>query len=189
MEISKRLALRLAQPQAARSLYFQPIIISNPKDRNFVLSPLLNPQYTETIKTYFGLLDKAEIIIPEDIGAFSDPSQLAQLIDKDTALVLVQYPDFLGNIYDLSALTQKAHEQGALVAVSANPIALGLLKPPADYGVDFVIGEGQPLGIPLSFGGPYLGFFATRKEFVRKISGRIVGKLSTRAVNAVTYSP
>ena len=146
------------------------------KRPKFVLSPLLNPQYTETIKTYFGLLDKAEIIIPEDIGAFSDPSQLAQLIDKDTALVLVQYPDFLGNIYDLSALTQKAHEQGALVAVSANPIALGLLKPPADYGVDFVIGEGQPLGIPLSFGGPYLGFFATRKEFVRKISGRIVGE-------------
>ena len=146
------------------------------KRPKFILSPFLNPQYTATIKTYFGLLNKSEITIPEDISSFSNPNELAQLIDEQTALVLVQYPDFLGNIYDLSILTQKAHEQGALVAISVNPISLGLLKPPADYGVDFVIGEGQPLGIPLSFGGPYLGFFATRKEFVRKISGRIVGE-------------
>jgi glycine dehydrogenase subunit 1 len=122
------------------------------------------------------MLDESQLIVPEDPFAFSDPNKLAELVDNQTALVLVQYPDFLGNIYDLAVLTEKAHEQGALVAVSVNPIALGLLKPPADFGVDFVIGEGQPLGIPMSFGGPYLGFFATRKELVRKISGRIVGE-------------
>ena len=146
------------------------------KRPKFVLSPLLNPQYLDTIKTYFGLLERAEIIIPDDLTTFADPNKLVELIDDQTALVMLQYPDFLGNIYDLENLTAKAHEQGALVAVSANPIALGMLKPPADYGVDFVIGEGQPLGIPLSFGGPYLGFFATKKEFVRRVSGRIVGE-------------
>ncbi len=142
------------------------------KRPKFILSPLLNPQYRETIRTYFGLLEEAQIVIPESL----DANALEKLIDDQTALVMVQYPDFLGNIQDWSALTGTAHEKGALVAVSANPLALGLLKPPADFGVDFVLGEGQPLGIPMSFGGPYLGFFATRKELVRKISGRIVGE-------------
>ena len=142
------------------------------KRPKFILSPLLNPQYRETIRTYFGLLEDAQIVIPESL----DANALEKLIDDQTALVMVQYPDFLGNIQDWSALTRAAHEKGALVAVSANPLALGLLKPPADFGVDFVLGEGQPLGIPMSFGGPYLGFFATRKELVRKISGRIVGE-------------
>lgn len=146
------------------------------KRPKFVLSPLLNPQYIETIKTYFGLLEGAEIIIPENKSEYLNPDKLAELIDEQTALVLVQYPDFQGNIFNLETITTEAHELGALVAVSSNPIALGLLKPPADYGVDFVVGEGQPLGIPLSFGGPYLGFFATKKEFVRRVSGRIVGE-------------
>ncbi len=146
------------------------------KRPKLVLTPSLNPQYLDTINTYFGMLDESHLVVPEDVFTFSDPNKLADLIDNQTAMVLVQYPDFLGNIYDLTALTVKAHEQGALVAVSVNPIALGLLKPPAEFGVDFVIGEGQPLGIPMSFGGPYLGFFATRKELVRKISGRIVGE-------------
>lgn len=138
----------------------------------FVLSPLLNPQYRETVRTYFGLLEDAQIVEPEN----SDSDSLSALIDDQTALVMVQYPDFLGNIIDWSSLTRTAHEKGALVAVCANPIALGMLKPPAVFGVDFVLGEGQPLGIPMSFGGPYLGFFAARKELVRKISGRIVGE-------------
>ena len=76
----------------------------------------------------------------------------------NTALVIVQYPDFFGRVYDLHSSDPKAHEVGALVAVSVNPIALGLLTPPGEFGADIVVGEGQPLGIPLSFGGPYLGF-------------------------------
>jgi len=138
----------------------------------FIISPLLNPQYRETIRTYFNLLEDAQIITPDD----QNPDILQSLIDDRTALVLVQYPDFLGNIHDWSALAKTAHEKGALLAISANPTALGMLKPPAEFAADFVVGEGQPLGIPMSFGGPYLGCFATRKELVRKISGRIVGE-------------
>jgi glycine dehydrogenase subunit 1 len=90
--------------------------------------------------------------------------------------VLVQYPDFFGRVYDLTTLASKVHEHGALFAVITNPTALGVLKTPGEMGADIVVGEGQPLGIPLSFGGPYLGFFATRKEYARKIAGRLVGE-------------
>jgi glycine dehydrogenase subunit 1 len=105
-----------------------------------------------------------------------DPGSLINLIDANTALVILQYPDFFGRIYDFSALIEAAHAQGALVCVVANPIALGLLKTPGEMGADIVTGEGQPLGIPLSFGGPYLGFFATRKQYIHKMAGRLVGE-------------
>jgi glycine dehydrogenase subunit 1 len=104
------------------------------------------------------------------------PEGLIPLIDAGTALVIVQYPDFFGRIFDLGALIEAAHARGALVCVAANPIALGLLKTPGEMGADIVVGEGQPLGIPLSFGGPYLGFYATRKQYLHKMAGRLVGE-------------
>ena len=85
-------------------------------------------------------------------------------VDNDTALVIVQYPDFFGRVYDLTNLAEAVHAAGALLAVAVNPIALGLLTPPGEFGADIVVGEGQPLGIPLSFGGPYLGIFATGRS-------------------------
>jgi len=88
----------------------------------------------------------------------------------------VSYPNFFGQIEDLKLLAEKVHQAGALLVMVVNPISLGILKPPGELGADIVVGEGQPLGIPLSFGGPYLGFFATRTEYVRKIAGRIVGE-------------
>jgi glycine dehydrogenase subunit 1 len=91
-------------------------------------------------------------------------------------MLTVAYPNFLGQIEDLTGLAQKVHDVGALLCVVANPVALGLLKAPGAMGADIVVGEGQPLGIPLSFGGPYLGFFATKQQYVRKIAGRIVGE-------------
>jgi glycine dehydrogenase subunit 1 len=102
-------------------------------------------------------------------------ADLTKLIDQDTALFIVQTPNFFGQIEDLGGLAQAVHRAGGLLCVVCDPISLGLLKPPGQYGADIVVGEGQPLGVPLSYGGPYLGFFATRKEYVRRMAGRLVG--------------
>jgi glycine dehydrogenase subunit 1 len=101
---------------------------------------------------------------------------LIPLIDETTGLVVVAYPDFCGRIYDYTDLGEAVHEAGGLLAISVNPMALGLLKAPGDFGADIVTGEGQSLGIPLSYGGPYLGLFATRQKFVRKMAGRLAGE-------------
>ena len=143
------------------------------KRNKIILSPTINPQYRATIRTYTqgyeGLVITGD---GPDADLYAGPSGLASLLDSKTALVIVQYPDFMGRIYDHTQLVTAAHAAGALVAMVINPTALGLLKSPGEYGVDVVVGEGQPLGIPLSYGGPYLGIFATRKEYVRKIAGR-----------------
>jgi len=139
-----------------------------------VVSPSLHPQYRATIHTYIHGSDIN--LVGEQIESTVGPEALIPLIDEDTALVIVQYPDFFGRIYDYTDLAEAAHEKGALLAVAVNPLALGLLKSPGEFGADIVTGEGQPLGIPLSLGGPYLGIFATRKEYVRKMAGRLVGE-------------
>jgi glycine dehydrogenase subunit 1 len=147
------------------------------KRTRFVLSLAVHPHYRETFCTYLCGYPELDIKIGAgNQNPLADPSSLDALIDNNTALVVVQYPDFFGRIYDYSSLARTTHEAGALLAVVINPISLGLLKPPGDFGADIVVGEGQPLGIPLSFGGPYLGLFATRKELVRKLSGRLVGE-------------
>ena len=139
-----------------------------------VLSPAVHPQYRSTLRTY--VQDMHLEVVGDDFSQFSTPDSLLPLIDTNTALVILQYPDFFGRIYDLTQTIQAAHALGALVCVSSNPIALGLLKTPGEMGADIVTGEGQPLGIPLSFGGPYLGFFTTRKQYVHKMAGRLVGE-------------
>jgi glycine dehydrogenase subunit 1 len=147
------------------------------KRGKLVVSPGVNPQYRETLRTYMQGYDNFSI--SGDVNGLDPmcgPEDIKPLIDQDTCLVLVQYPDFFGRIYDYTSLVQTAHEAGALVAFVVNPLTLGLLKPPGAFGADIVVGEGQPLGIPLSFGGPYLGLFATRKEYVRRIAGRLVGE-------------
>lgn len=147
------------------------------KRKRIVVSHGLHPHYLATIRTYLADFDGMTIERP-DLNALGNaaPENLFGLIDDQTALVVVQYPDFFGNIYDFTALADFVHQKGALLCVCVNPIALGLLKTPGAMGADIVVGEGQPLGIPLSYGGPYLGLFATRKELIRKVSGRIVGE-------------
>jgi glycine dehydrogenase subunit 1 len=151
------------------------------KRKKIVLSPAVHPQYRQTLRTYVQAMqlqlvgDDPKEVNTEQASGIS-PDGLIPLIDGETALVIVQYPDFFGRIFDLSKLMDAAHAQGALVCVVANPIALGLLKTPGEMGADIVVGEGQPLGIPLSYGGPYLGFFATRKQFIHKMAGRLVGE-------------
>jgi glycine dehydrogenase subunit 1 len=117
-------------------------------------------------------------VIGED-APLGDSSALAGLIDKDTACVIVQNPDFLGRLYtpaEMQALADQAHAAGAQLVVSVDPISLGLFIPPGEYGADIVTGEGQPMGNAISFGGPYVGFFAMKADDVRKSAGRIVGQ-------------
>ena len=145
------------------------------KRSKIILSPAINPQYKDVMCSYLCGYENVELITGGK-DPFENPEMLPEEIDDNTALVVVQYPDFFGRIHDFTNLAKKVHESGALFAVIANPTALGLLKTPGAMGADIVVGEGQPLGIPLSFGGPYLGFLATKNELVRKISGRLVGE-------------
>lgn len=144
------------------------------KRSKVILSPALNPQYRETVHTYN--MGTEIVLAGEALDPRAEPEAFLPLIDGNTALVVVQYPDFFGRIYDFTTLADAVHAAGALLAISTNPMALGMLTPPGDFGADIVTAEGQPLGIPLSFGGPYLGLFATRKEYVRKMAGRLVGE-------------
>ncbi len=142
------------------------------KRSKIILSPFINPQYREVVRTYH---QGRPFRFVGDKGR-ADISDLIDMLDDSTAMLAVQYPDFLGQIADYRTLAEKVHEVGALLVFVVNPLALGLLKSPAELGADIVVGEGQPLGIPLGFGGPYLGFFGVRSEYVRKIAGRIIGE-------------
>jgi glycine dehydrogenase subunit 1 len=146
------------------------------KRTKVVISPSVHPQYRETLRTYVqGMgLELVGDGPKADLKATQD--DLRSTLDANTALAIVQYPDFFGRIYDYTPLIEAAHAQGALVCVAANPTALALFKTPGEMGADMVVGEGQPLGIPLSYGGPYLGFFTTRKQYIHKMAGRLVGE-------------
>jgi glycine dehydrogenase subunit 1 len=139
-----------------------------------VLSGSLHPHYRSVIETlarYGGLRTVA--LHPDPKGS----ENIAREIDEDTSCVVVQYPSFYGNIVDLAPIAEVAHEKGALlIAVVTEIVALGLLKSPGEMGADIVAAEGQSLGNPLSFGGPYLGLFATREKYVRQMPGRLVGE-------------
>ncbi len=147
------------------------------KRKKILVSRSVNPQYRETLRTYMQGLEDVRVMGDEPaMGFSSDLSKMLSLIDKETALVIVQYPDFFGRIIDYTKLIEAAHTQGALVAFVFNPTALGLLKPPGAFDADIAVGDGQPLGIPLSFGGPYLGIFTTKEKYIRKLAGRLVGE-------------
>ncbi len=139
----------------------------------------VHPHYRAVLRTYTQFNPKVHLVE-------SDYAGIDELLDEDTACVCVQNPNFFGQLEEFAldesgaAFAERIHAAGALFVVATNPIALGLFKPPSAYGADVVVGEGQPLGIPLSFGGPYLGFFCTRREFMRRIPGRIVGETVDR---------
>ncbi len=146
--------------------------VARGKRNKIILSHGINPQYRAVLRTYH---QGRDLKIVGDSGR-ADIADLIEMLDEHTAMVAVQYPNFFGQIDDFAHLAERVHQAGALLVIVTNPITLGLLKPPGELGADIVVGEGQPLGIPLSFGGPYLGFFACRTEYVRKIAGRIVGE-------------
>jgi glycine dehydrogenase subunit 1 len=106
----------------------------------------------------------------------ADIPDLLKLLDKDTACLVIQSPNFFGQIENVKGVADAVHAVGALLVVVTDPISLGILTPPGQYGADVVAAEGQSLGIPLSYGGPYLGILATKNAYVRKMAGRLVGE-------------
>ena len=145
--------------------------VARGKRKRVILSPTLHPEYRAVVRTYtqgMGL----DIVGDVDLRQ----NDVAALLDRNTACVVVQNPNFLGEIEELGGLAEQVHATGALLVVAADPISLGLLKAPGDYGADIVVGEGQGLGNGLNFGGPYLGFFACREKDVRRMAGRLVGQ-------------
>ena len=137
----------------------------------------VDPQVQTVVKTYCASRSTAVDALPAGADLAVDPAALAaQLAAKPAACVLVQSPNYYGVIEDVAAIVEAAHAAKAKVIMSANPISLGLLKTPGELGVDIAVAEGQPLGLPLSFGGPYLGIMCCTKAMMRKLPGRIVGQ-------------
>lgn len=147
--------------------------ISRGRRRKALVSPNVHPQYRAVARTY---VQGMELDIVGDNNQDQSNDALLASVDDSTACVVIQTPDFYGRIVDLTGVADAVHASGALLIVVADPISLGMLAPPGAMGADIVVGEGQPLGIGLQFGGPYLGFFACRMEHVRRMAGRVVGE-------------
>ncbi len=139
-----------------------------------ILSPAINPQCRQVTRTYTQF--NPTLTIVGDGALTNSVDDLLKLLDDQTACLCISNPNFFGQFEDVTELAEKVHAKGALLIVSVNPISLGLFKPPSEYGADIVVGEGQPLGVPIGFGGPYLGFFCTTRQYMRRIPGRIVGE-------------
>ncbi len=145
------------------------------KRRVTLISATAHPDTISTVRTYcYGTGDELRVI-PEKDGK-TDLEALKQMLTADIAGVYIQQPNFYGQFENSDAIGQAVHEAGAMYIMGCNPIALAIMKSPKDCGADIAVGEGQPLGMPLSYGGPYLGFMATTAKHMRKLPGRIVGE-------------
>ncbi|MEO8722887.1 MAG: aminomethyl-transferring glycine dehydrogenase subunit GcvPA [Sphingobium sp.] len=142
-----------------------------------LLSSGLHPHYVSVAKTMAGFTGDVLAYQEPELNRQGDGADLIAAVDKDTSCVVVQYPDILGYISDLSMLANVCHEAGALlIAVVTEPLALGAIQAPGAMGADIVVGEGQSLGVGLQFGGPYLGLFACKQKYVRQMPGRLCGE-------------
>jgi glycine dehydrogenase subunit 1 len=142
-----------------------------------ILSSGLHPHYVSVARTMARFTGDRLVTALPSLDPEPDTAALLDSIDGETSCVVVQYPDILGRIGDLSELAERAHAAGALlVAVVTEPVALGLIKAPGEMGADIVVGEGQSIGVGLNFGGPYVGLFATRDKYVRQMPGRLAGE-------------
>jgi len=143
------------------------------KRTKIVVSPNVHPQYRAVIRTY---LQGTPFTITGDEDSNNTLDVLKDMLDDETACLIVQSPNFFGELENVAGLADAVHAAGALFVMHIDPISLGLFKPPGHYGADIVTGEGQSLGNNLNFGGPYLGVFATTDKLVRRMPGRIVGQ-------------
>jgi glycine dehydrogenase subunit 1 len=142
-----------------------------------LISSGLHPHYVSVANTMARFTGDQLDTAPPELAAETDAERLIAAIDGETSAVVVQYPDILGRITDLSPIAEAAHAAGALlIAVVTEPVALGLIKSPGEMGADIVVGEGQSIGVGLQFGGPYVGLFACREKHVRQMPGRLAGE-------------
>jgi len=153
------------------------VLMANALNRRkqIVVSGCINPFRLQVLRSYLRATG-FEIKVTDPGKGITDPEEIASLAGPDTCCIVLENPNFFGIVEDAAAIGRAAHEHGALFITSVDPISLGLLAAPSSYGADIVVGEGQALGTPLSYGGPYLGFMAARKEHVRRLPGRIVGR-------------
>ena len=143
--------------------------------KKILVSDAIHPEYRDVVTTYaYG--QSIEIVNVPTKDGVTDIEALKGLIDDQTAAVMVQYPNFFGQIEDIKTIGEIAHEAKGLFVVSSNPLALGVLTPPGKLGADITVGDAQVFGIPESFGGPYCGYFATTTKLMRKVPGRLVGE-------------
>ncbi len=147
-----------------------------------VVAESVHPEYRQTLATYLADLGVQVATVPTPGGGL-DPADVAKAVDDQTACVVVQHPNFFGSLEDVDAIGKAAKAKGALFVVAFDPISVGLLKRPGDYGADIAVAEGQSLGNYLMYGGPYLGILACRQEYVRKVPGRLVGQTVDRRGN------
>ncbi len=145
------------------------------KRTKMLVSGAANPDTLEVMKTYSFGADRELVVVPVRDGV-TDLDKLAELIDEETAGVFIQQPNFFGMIEDAEKIGEITHNAGAKFVMGIEPVSAVVLKSPAECGADIVTGEGQSLGIPLSFGGPYLGFMAATEKLMRRLPGRIVGE-------------
>jgi glycine dehydrogenase subunit 1 len=150
-----------------------------PKRHKVLIAESVHPEYRQTLQTYLANFDAHVHALPTPEGWLT-PDTFKAAVDDQTLCLIVQHPNFFGGLEEMEALSAAAHERGALVIVSFDPISLGLLKRPGHYSADIAIAEGQCLGNPMAYGGPYLGILACREEFVRKMPGRLVGQTVDR---------
>ena len=151
----------------------------NPKRSKVLIADSVHPEYRGVLKTYLANVD-AQLISLKTPDGFLDPDVLSKQIDDDTVCVVVQHPNFFGCLEEVAAISNACQAKGALFIVSFDPISLGVLKRPGDYAADIAVAEGQSLGNPMSYGGPYLGLMACRDEYRRKVPGRLVGQTVDR---------
>ena len=145
------------------------------KRRVTLVSGASHPDTINTVRTYcYGTGDEMRIVPMKD--GKTDMAALREMLTEDVASVYIQQPSFFGQLEDAAAIGEMVHAAGAMYIMGCNPIALAIMKTPKDCGADIAVGEGQPLGMPLSYGGPYLGFMATITKHMRKLPGRIVGQ-------------
>jgi len=145
------------------------------KKKKALVSETVMPSVMETIKTYcFG--NEMELVVVPGRDGLTDMKALESLLDSNTACVYIQHPNYYGNLEEAELIGELAHQAGAKYIMGVNPISLGVLKTPREYGADVAVGDGQPLGLPLSFGGPYLGFMTCVSGMTRKLPGRVVGE-------------